>query len=104
MLKPLDEVPVWSIVCFYVAKSLRRQGVLEALIRAAVAYVGERGGRIVEAYPTPPKEDDTRLPPVSSFMGLPSVFERLGFVECARPSRSKVIMRYYIGGVSESAS
>ena len=35
----------------------------------------------------------TPLAPVSSFMGLPAMFARAGFVECARPSRSKVIMR-----------
>ncbi len=101
VLRPLDEVPVWSIVCFYVAKSHRRRAMLEALIRAAVDYVAQRGGRVVEAYPTPPRQDGARLPPVSSFMGIPSVFERSGFVECARPSKSRVVMRYYIGGSDE---
>lgn len=96
VLKPLDEVPVWSIVCFFVARGHRSEGILDALIHAAIDYVGQGGGRVVEAYPTPPKEDGTRLASVSSFMGLPSVFERLGFVECARPSKRKVIMRYYI--------
>ena len=49
---------------------------------------------IVEAYPTQPKSE--RLHPVPSFMGVPSVFERADFVECARPSQSKVIMSYYV--------
>jgi hypothetical protein len=30
-------------------------------------------------------------------MGVPSVFLRAGFVEHARPSESKMIMRYNIG-------
>lgn len=94
VLKRLDETPVWSIVCFYAATEYRGLGITEELIRGAIEYVKERGGKVVEAYPTNAQEG--RLPPVSSFMGLPKVFERVGFVECARPSASKVVMRYYI--------
>ena len=94
VLKRLDDTPVWSIVCFFVAKGYRGQGVAESLIRAAVDYVKSQGGKVVEAYPTVPKTD--KLPPVSSFMGMPTMFERAGFVECARPSQSKVIMRHSI--------
>jgi GNAT superfamily N-acetyltransferase len=94
VLKRLDDTPVWSIVCFFVVKSHRKQGIAQDLIRAAVEYVRSRGGNVVEAYPTQPKSD--QLPPVSAYMGLPSMFENVGFVECARPSKSKVIMRYYI--------
>ena len=94
VLKRLDNTPVWSIVCFFVAKGYRGQGVAESLIRAAVDYVGSQGGKVVEAYPTVPKTD--KLPPVSSFMGIPVMFERAGFVECARPSKSRAIMRYFI--------
>ncbi len=96
VLKPLDEVPVWSIVCFFVARSHRGQGTLESLIRAAIDHARKGGGQVVEAYPTTLKTRGARLPPVSSFMGLPSVFERVGFEKCAQPSNSKVIMRYYI--------
>lgn len=94
VLKRLDDHPVWSIVCFYVARSHQGQNMIAELIRGAVEYVRAQGGKIVEAYPTQPREG--RLPPVSSFMGVPSVFEQAGFVECARPSKSKAIMRYYI--------
>ena len=94
VLKRLDDKPVWSIVCFYVAKDHQGQGVISKLIRGAIDYVRQQGGEIVEAYPTQPKSG--RLPPVSSFMGVPSVFEEAGFVECARPSESRVIMRHYI--------
>ena len=90
-MAPLDDQPVWSIVCFYVAKGFRGRGVAGALIGGALDYVKDRGGSIVEAYPTAPKK--TPLAPVSSFMGLPAMFARAGFIECARPSRSKIIMR-----------
>jgi len=91
VLKRLDDQLVWSIVCFYVAKGFRGQGIAEALIGGALDYVRSRGGSMVEAYPTPPKE--APLAPVSSFMGLPAMFIRAGFVECARPSGSKRVMR-----------
>ncbi len=94
VLKRLDDRPVWSIMCFYVAQGHREKGVGQALIQGAVEYVKSQGGQVVEAYPTQPRTD--RLPPISSFMGVPAMFEKAGFVECTRPSKSRVIMRYFI--------
>ncbi len=94
VLKRIDDRPVWSIVCFYIARSYRNEGLILWLIRAAVDHVRERGGKVVEAYPTVPR--GRNLPPVSSYMGIPSVFEQAGFIECARPSKAKAIMRYTI--------
>ncbi len=94
VLKRLDGTPVWSIVCFFVARGYRDKGVADALVKGALEYVKSQGGKVVEAYPTQPRAD--RLPPVSSYMGVPGMFERAGFVECARPSRSRVIVRYVI--------
>lgn len=94
VLKRIDDTPVWSIVCFFVAREFRKQGVLQKLISGAVDYVRSRGGKIVEAYPTVPKNGN--VPPVSSFMGFPALFEKAGFTECARPSPSKCVLRYTI--------
>ena len=91
VLGRLDGEPVWSIVCFYVARAYRGQGVAEALIGGALDHVRAEGGRIVEAYPTVPR--GRQLPPVSSYLGVPAMFSRAGFVECARPSEARVIMR-----------
>lgn len=93
VLKRLDHEPVWSIVCFFIDRASRGQGLAEKLIRGAVEYARSRGARIVEAYPTVERKGD--LPPVSSFMGIPRIFERSGFKEVARPSPSKVVMRCY---------
>jgi GNAT superfamily N-acetyltransferase len=94
VLKRLDDKPVWSLVCMYVDKEYRNRGITGKLITMAVEYVRDQGGSVIEAYPTLPK--DHHLPPVSSFMGLPEMFEKAGFVEVARPSASKAIMRYFI--------
>lgn len=91
VLKRLDDQPVWSIVCLYIAKGRRGQGVAEALLRGAIGYVHQQGGSIVEAYPTVVRSENA--PPVSVFMGTPELFRRVGFRERARPSKSKVIMR-----------
>lgn len=91
VLKPLDERPVWSIVCLFIAREHRGSGLTTPLIRGAVEYVRAQGGTVVEGYPTVPRE--RRLPPVSSFMGVPAVFERAGFEEVARPSPARMIVR-----------
>lgn len=94
ILKKLDDTPVWSLVCFFVDTAYRNQGLIQEVLRGAIEYVRDQGGKVIEAYPTVPKGE--RLPPVSSYMGLPSMFEKAGFVEFARPSKSKVVMRYFI--------
>jgi GNAT superfamily N-acetyltransferase len=94
VLRPIDDQPVWSIVCFYVDRKHRGQGLLEALARSAVKYAAQHGARIVEAYPTRPRGKS--LSEVSSFMGIPKVLERAGFKQVAQPSEAKLIMRYTI--------
>jgi GNAT superfamily N-acetyltransferase len=96
ILKRVDEQPVWSITCFFVAKAYRRQGVTARLLRAAVDYVAGRGGRIVEGYPVEPKSDDA--PPVFIFTGIASTFREAGFTEAARRSETRPVMRCSIGG------
>ncbi|HEX2993594.1 MAG TPA: GNAT family N-acetyltransferase, partial [Anaerolineales bacterium] len=38
-LKPVDDQPVWSITCFFVAKHARQQGITVELLKAAVEHV-----------------------------------------------------------------
>jgi GNAT superfamily N-acetyltransferase len=94
VLKRLDDTPVWSIVCFYVDKAHRSGGMMDELIAGAVDHVRRAGAKVVEAYPT--RLRGKRLAQVSSFMGTPGPFERAGFVECARPSDAKLVMRLNI--------
>ncbi|MGD2031676.1 MAG: GNAT family N-acetyltransferase [Gammaproteobacteria bacterium] len=91
VLKPADAQPAWSVTCLFVARDWRGRGMSEALVRAAVDYVREQGGRLVEAYPTDPR--GKRLAAVSSYMGTPAIFRAAGFREFSRPSPARVIMR-----------
>jgi GNAT superfamily N-acetyltransferase len=50
-LKRVDDQPVWSVVCFYMAKDYRRRGLMGLLLEAAVEYARENGAVIVEGYP-----------------------------------------------------
>ncbi len=94
VLKRIDDQPVWSVVCFFVAKPFRRKGVTVKLLKAAVEYAKEHGARIVEGYPVEPKK--TRMPDGSAFTGLASAFRKTGFVEVLRRSETRPIMRYSI--------
>ncbi len=89
-LKPVDDQPVWSVTCFFVARPFRRRGVTVELLKAAVAFARERGARIVEGYPVEPKQEQAD---VFVYTGLASAFRKAGFKEIARRSPTRPIMR-----------
>lgn len=94
ILQRIDETPVWSVVCFFVKKSHRNRGISIRLLQAAIAYVRQQGGQIVEGYPVEPQTDT--LPTVFAWTGLSSAFKQAGFSECARRSATRPLMRYHI--------
>ncbi len=96
ILKPVDNLPVWSISCFFVEKKYRRKGLSFQMIKAAVDYVKKNGGSVVEAYPVEPKKD--KMADAFAWTGLASAFIKAGFKECARRSETRPIMRFYIKG------
>ncbi len=94
VLKPVDDRPVWSIPCFFVAKNYRRMGVATRLVKAAVEYAIGMGAAIIEGYPVEPEHG--RLSDSAIFTGLPSLFLKAGFVEVLRRSEKRPIMRLYV--------
>jgi GNAT superfamily N-acetyltransferase len=88
-LKRVDDLPVWSISCFYVRIGYRRRGVTAALIAAAVKAAKRAGAPALEAYPL-----DADKTPSASGTGYASTFARAGFktVACRVPPRP--IMRH----------
>jgi GNAT superfamily N-acetyltransferase len=94
ILKRVDEKPVWSVVCFFVAKPFRYKGVTVVLLKAAIEYVKKQGGKIVEGYPVEPKTE--KFPDVFANTGLVSAFHQAGFEEVIRRSKTRPIMRYFI--------
>ncbi|KAA0230162.1 GNAT family N-acetyltransferase [candidate division KSB1 bacterium] len=116
ILQPIDEQPVWSVTCFFIAKGFRRQGVTVELLKAAITYVKKRGGKILEGYPVEPASTGSAStssastssattadagakkmqPDTFMWTGLASAFRKAGFKEILRRSATRPIMRYYV--------
>jgi len=94
ILRPVDDAPVWSVVCLFVDKKFRRRGISTALLKAAVAFVASRDGQIVEGYAIDPRPGN--MPDVFVYHGLYRSYLSAGFVEVARRSATRPIMRYVI--------
>lgn len=77
VLAPIDERPVWSIVCFVVARRHRRQGVATRLLSAAIDYARQRGATTLEAYPV--HESRGKIASSAAYTGTQAMFERAGF-------------------------
>lgn len=93
-LRRVDDEAVWSIVCFFISKQHRGKGLTRLLIDAATEYARGRGARIIEAYPVIP--ENSKNPQYQVYTGVISTFTRMGFVEVARRSKIRPIMRYTI--------
>ena len=83
VLKPPDDKPVWSIVCFVVGRQARGRGVAKTLLAAGVDYAREHGARLLEAYPVEVAEGK-RLSAGDAYRGTLSMFEKAGFDVVAR--------------------
>ena len=91
-LKRVDAEPVRSIVCFFVARAHRGRGLSAALIHAVAGYAASRGATVLEAYPVDPLGGTVE--PASAFTGLLPAFLGAGFVEVARRSPRRPIVRF----------
>ncbi len=91
VLKPVDDAEVWSVSCFLIRKSHRKQGLSLLLLNAACDFVREQGGRIIEGYPIAPTKKP--YPTVYAWTGFHDVFRSVGFTEVLRRSETRPIMR-----------
>lgn len=94
VLKPLDDQPVWSVSCFFIAKDYRAKGLSVPLLKAAVDYARIQGAQIIEGYPVEPK--GKKMPDVFAWTGILSSYIKAGFVEEKRHSPARPIVRYYL--------
>jgi len=94
ILAPVDDEPVWSIVCLFIEKSHRGRGLSTRMIEAAVHYARSEGASIVEAYPVEPKT--TPMPAVFAYPGIASAYFAAGFQEVARRSETRPLMRRWV--------
>ncbi len=99
ILKRVDDKPVWSIVCFFVDKPARKQGLMTEMLRGAVSHAKKHGAKFVEGYPIDMQTEKLvgqKLNSYAGYMGIASAFRKVGFVEVGRASETQLIMRYNI--------
>lgn len=97
IFKPVDDQPVWSISCFFIHKGYRKKGLSEKLITQVIAVAKKAGTKILEAYPSDPY--DANVPAPFVWTGLTSAFKKAGFIEVARRSKTRPIMRYNVSAL-----
>ncbi len=90
-LKRIDDAIIWSVVCFFVDRTVRGRQVSQDLLRAAVRHAVERGAQVVDGYPVEPGAHGYR------FMGLASTFEKAGFHDATPPGAVRRTMRHVVG-------
>ena len=90
VMKPVDGLPVWSIICFVVPSAYRGQGVARALLDGSIAYAKKRGVRLLEAYPV---DKSGRTSDDSMWFGAKSMYDAAGFEEVARRKPKRPIVR-----------
>ena len=78
---------IWAIVCFFVARGQRGQGLFAQLLAAAVSHARQKGATAIEAYPVDPDSPSYR------FMGFVPNFAKAGFVEAGRAGTRRHVMR-----------
>ena len=78
---------VWSIVCFFIRRDHRGQGLFNRLLRAAIQHAKRAGATRIEAYPVDPDSPSYR------FMGFVPSFKDAGFVETGRAGERRHVMQ-----------
>ena len=89
VMNPVDDQPVWSIVCFVVPALYRGQGVARALLAGAVDHARKSGVRFLEAYPV---DKPRRSPDEFMWFGAKSMFDAAG-LEIARRKPARPVVR-----------
>ena len=94
VLKPVDDLAVWSVTCFYVPRERRRSGLTAPLLEAAAKFAARQGTKIVEGYPVDPGSGT--MADGFAWTGFVSAFRKAGFQEVARRSPGRPIMRRFL--------
>jgi len=90
VMKPVDNAPVWSVVCFYTAQHARGEGLSAQMLAGAAAYARSQGARLLEAYPV---DKPARAADENMWFGSKSLYDAAGYREVARRKPTRPIVR-----------
>ena len=90
VMGPVDDTPVWSVICFVVPSEHRGQGVAKAMLEGAKAWARKQGARILEAYPI---DKAGRGADQDYWFGTKGMFDDAGFEEVARRKPTRPVVR-----------
>lgn len=95
VIKPFDDQPVWSIVCFFIHKNYRGIGLTNELLTFASDYAKSKGAKILESYPI---EGQDKINELSAYVGAEKWFLKDGFVKMSDTNakgdgKKRVLMR-----------
>lgn len=94
IMKPVDDLPVWSVVCFFTTLDARGEGVAEAMLAHAAAFARANGARLLEAYPV---DKAGRGRDDALWFGAKEMYDRAGFTEVARRKPTRPVVRKRLG-------
>ncbi|GAB77894.1 GNAT family N-acetyltransferase [Austwickia chelonae] len=97
---PVDDLPVWSVICTVIRGGYRRRGYTTDLLAGAVAHAFGHGAPAVEAYPV--DAEGGRIDVTMAFVGTRAMFEKVGFVvvgqtDAVASGRPRLVMRRFPG-------
>lgn len=78
VIKPFDDQPVWSIVCFFIHKNYRGMGITNELLSYASEYAKLKGAKILESYPI---EGTEKINELSAYVGSEKWFTKAEFIK-----------------------
>jgi GNAT superfamily N-acetyltransferase len=87
-LARIDDAEVWSVVCFVVHPTAKRQGVASVLLEAACARAAARGASILEGYAARANQTN-----IDAYTGYLPMFLAAGFEPVGDGGRRTIVRR-----------
>ena len=81
------ESGVWSVVCFFVRREHRSEGLTAKMLEAALQLARKRGATVVEGYPVDPDSPSYR------YMGFVKLFRAQDFEAAGKAGTRRHVMR-----------
>lgn len=94
--RPVDDLPVWAISCFFINKEYRGKQITKQLLHSSINYARRNGAIAIEAYPKDITQATKRDKDRALYFGTTKMFEEAGFEEVIRRHPSFPIMRLWL--------